>query len=72
MCLPRFDAPACFAALLGEPEHGRWLLVVFTFYPITALRIILLALLNDIPILAIAYDNTKVDPKPIQWNRQSC
>lgn len=26
LCLPRFDAGACFAALLGEPEHGRWLL----------------------------------------------
>jgi len=25
LCLPRFDAPACFAALLGSPEHGRWL-----------------------------------------------
>lgn len=25
-CLPRFDSPACFAALLGTPEHGRWLL----------------------------------------------
>ncbi|MBS0449679.1 MAG: glycoside hydrolase family 15 protein [Proteobacteria bacterium] len=25
LCLPRFDAPACFAALLGGPEHGRWL-----------------------------------------------
>ena len=24
MCLPRFDSPACFAALLGTPEHGRW------------------------------------------------
>ncbi|HWC28335.1 MAG TPA: glycoside hydrolase family 15 protein [Solirubrobacteraceae bacterium] len=24
LCLPRFDAPACFAALLGGPEHGRW------------------------------------------------
>ena len=28
LCLPRFDAPACFAALLGEPGHGRWLLTV--------------------------------------------
>jgi len=28
MCLPRFDSPACFAALLGGPEHGRWLLTV--------------------------------------------
>lgn len=26
LCLPRFDSPACFAALLGDPSHGRWLL----------------------------------------------
>ena len=25
LCLPRFDSGACFAALLGGPEHGRWL-----------------------------------------------
>jgi GH15 family glucan-1,4-alpha-glucosidase len=25
-CFPRFDSEACFAALLGTPEHGRWLL----------------------------------------------
>ena len=25
LCLPRFDSGACFAALLGTPEHGRWL-----------------------------------------------
>jgi GH15 family glucan-1,4-alpha-glucosidase len=24
LCWPRFDSPACFAALVGEPEHGRW------------------------------------------------
>lgn len=24
LCLPHFDDPACFAALLGGPEHGRW------------------------------------------------
>ncbi len=24
LCWPRFDSPACFAALLGRPEHGRW------------------------------------------------
>lgn len=24
LCYPRFDSPACFAALLGTPEHGRW------------------------------------------------
>ena len=43
-------------------------IVVFNFYPITALMIIILALLNDIPILAIAYDNTRVDKKPVRWN----
>lgn len=26
LCVPRFDSPACFAALLGSPEHGRWTL----------------------------------------------
>ncbi|HEV2986574.1 MAG TPA: trehalase-like domain-containing protein, partial [Vicinamibacterales bacterium] len=24
LCFPRFDSGACFAALLGRPEHGRW------------------------------------------------
>ena len=43
-------------------------IVVFDFYPITAIMIILLALLNDIPIMAIAYDNTKVDKKPARWD----
>src|SRR4051794_26746267 len=26
LCVPRFDSPACFAALLGDERHGRWLL----------------------------------------------
>src|SRR6478735_4314608 len=26
LCWPRFDSGACFAALLGAPEHGRWLI----------------------------------------------
>src|SRR5438067_3514510 len=29
-CFPRFDSGACFAALLGRPEHGRWLLAPAT------------------------------------------
>ncbi len=41
---------------------------LFQFYPVTALMIIMLALLNDIPILAIAYDNTRVRDKPVRWN----
>src|SRR3954471_14258802 len=24
LCWPRFDSPACFAALLGTPQHGHW------------------------------------------------
>jgi GH15 family glucan-1,4-alpha-glucosidase len=26
LCFPRFDSGACFAALLGTPDHGRWML----------------------------------------------
>ncbi len=26
LCFPRFDSGACFAALLGTPEHGRWII----------------------------------------------
>ncbi len=26
LCWPRFDSAACFAALLGTPDHGRWLI----------------------------------------------
>ncbi len=41
---------------------------VFEFYPVTAIMIIVLALLNDLPILAIAYDNTRVSDRPVRWN----
>lgn len=43
-------------------------ILIFDFYPITAVMIIMLALLNDIPILTIAFDNVRVAPKPIRWN----
>ncbi len=43
-------------------------IVIFQFYPVTALMIIILALLNDIPILTIAYDNTKINQKPVSWD----
>jgi H+-transporting ATPase len=42
-------------------------IVLFNFYPVTAVMIIILALLNDIPIMAIAYDNAPVDEKPVSW-----
>ncbi len=43
-------------------------IVIYDFYPITALMIIILALLNDIPIMTIAYDNTKIRKKPVRWD----
>ncbi len=43
-------------------------MIIFNFYPITAILIILLALLNDVPIMTIAFDNTAVDPDPVRWD----
>ena len=43
-------------------------MVTFNFYPITTVMVILLALLNDLPILTIAYDNTWLDPRPVRWD----
>jgi H+-transporting ATPase len=43
-------------------------MLVFNFYPITAIMIILLAFLNDVPIMTIAYDRTYLNPKPVRWN----
>ena len=37
------------------------------FRPLTAVMIIILALLDDIPIMTIAYDHTRIDPKPVRW-----
>ena len=42
--------------------------LIFGFFPLTAVMIIVLALLDDIPIMTIAYDNTYLDPKPVRWN----
>jgi len=46
-------------------------ILVFKFYPVTALMIILLALLNDAPIMTIAYDNVKYSNKPEKWNMRT-
>lgn len=42
--------------------------IAVAFQPLTAAMIIILALLDDIPIMTIAYDNTIIDPKPVRWN----
>ena len=43
-------------------------ILVFNFYPVTAVMIVLLALLNDGAILSIAYDKVHYSPKPESWN----
>ncbi|MCW4019210.1 MAG: plasma-membrane proton-efflux P-type ATPase [Candidatus Bathyarchaeota archaeon] len=43
-------------------------ILVFQFYPVTALMIVLLAILNDLPIITIAYDNVKYSNYPEKWN----
>jgi H+-transporting ATPase len=42
--------------------------IFFEFRPLTAVMIIALALLDDIPIMTIAYDNTRIDEKPVRWH----
>jgi len=43
-------------------------ILVFNFYPVTAVMIVLLALLNDGAILSIAYDHVHYSDKPEAWN----
>ena len=46
-------------------------ILAFNFYPVTAIMIVILAMLNDIPIMMIAYDKTKIDPRPVSWDMRS-
>jgi H+-transporting ATPase len=46
-------------------------ILVFNFYPVTAIMIVLLAILNDGAILSIAYDNVHYSNKPEAWNMRS-
>lgn len=43
-------------------------IIIFNFYPVTAVMIVLLALLNDLPIMTIAYDNAPVAERPVRWD----
>src|SRR6185312_7990160 len=51
LCVPRFDSGACFAALLGTPEHGRWLIT-----PVGAARSIRRRYRDSTLILETEYD----------------
>ena len=41
--------------------------ITLGFQPLTAVMIVIMSLLDDIPIMTIAYDNTPVSPRPIRW-----
>ncbi len=43
-------------------------ILVFNFYPVTAVMIVMIALMNDGAILSIAYDNVQYRNKPEAWN----
>jgi len=43
-------------------------ILIFNFYPVTAIMVVLLALLNDLPIMMIAYDNAPFADRPVRWD----
>jgi len=46
-------------------------IIAFNFYPISAVMIVLLALLNDIPIMTIAFDKVRYSNSPERWNMKN-
>ena len=46
-------------------------ILVFNFFPVNALMLVLLALLNDLPIMTIAYDKVKYSDKPERWDMRT-
>jgi H+-transporting ATPase len=56
------------AETLGVLLFMTLAILVFNFYPVTAVMIVMLALLNDGAILSIAYDNVHYSNEPETWN----
>jgi H+-transporting ATPase len=46
-------------------------IILFKTYPVTAIMIVLLAILNDGAILSIAYDNVRLAPRPERWEMRT-
>ncbi|VVB62415.1 Potassium-transporting ATPase ATP-binding subunit [uncultured archaeon] len=46
-------------------------IIIFNFYPVTAIMIVLLALLNDFAIMSIAYDRAEYALKPSRWDMKT-
>lgn len=62
LCFPRFDSGACFAALLGKPEHGRWLL-----RPAGEIRSVRRRYRDETLILETEYETDAGAVKIIDW-----
>jgi H+-transporting ATPase len=45
-------------------------ILIFDFYPVTAVMIVLLAILNDFPIMMIAFDRTMAAMRPVRWHME--
>ena len=45
--------------------------IFLKFTPLTAIMIVIMSLLDDIPIMTIAYDNTLVSEQPIRWRMKN-
>jgi H+-transporting ATPase len=56
------------AETLGVLSFMTLAILIYNFYPLTAVMIVMLALLNDGAILSIAYDNVHYSNKPESWN----
>ncbi len=56
------------AETLGVLMFMTLAILIFNFYPLTAVMIVMLALLNDGAILSIAYDNVHCSDRPEAWN----
>lgn len=66
LCFPNFDSPACFSAILGEPEHGRWIIT-----PVEEIRSVRRAYRGDTLVLDTTFETdsgsiTVTDCMPIR------
>jgi len=62
LCFPRFDSGACFAALLGGPEHGRWLIA-----PVAPIRRVARRYCGDTLVLHTDFDTDEGSARVIDY-----